>query len=252
MPGTPVDGASNLGLALPTTARGGISTFMRSDGADSEWVLDVKAPDADLKRGTSMTNLNSKRANGNASHFGALAEVGAHTEVEVEEENVWNSGQSSGRQMFGSFKRKRKSRTKTDPEQTHDGGDLDSKSESEDESGSDADSGSDASTDSCTAHRRKTPTTQRNGISKSTKDLESDEEMRQVRRAIEQKHRSMMGGAKTVPRSNNNNISRLPVTGGFDGRPPWPQGSETGKGRKIPRRRDEGSYKKKKRARKTI
>ena len=248
VPGTPVGGVTNSGLLIP--ARGGISTFTRFEGADTEWVLDMKMKIP--KDSQSDLSRKSDRVNGSASRFSALAERnGEHDEVSAEEDDIWNTSQPSGRQTFGTFKRKRKSRVTAYHQAQEDDEDLSSASASGDTSDSDADCNSDPSSNSYTARHRRTPTSQRNGHSMARKEVDSDEEMRQARRAIEQKHRSMMGGAGAMPR--NNSTSTLPITGGSDNRQfRGNRSSEKEKGGKKRKRRDEGSYKKKKKARKTI
>ncbi|KAL2423927.1 hypothetical protein ABEF95_010012 [Exophiala dermatitidis] len=216
-PGTPHSPAdvqtTNLGVA-----RGGVSTFNRGDGADTEWVLDLNMtfPPA------TKDSVSRPSANGhmNAGDHSRNLTWDAEASEESEDEDIW-SNQPSGRQTYGSFKHKRKS--KTTQSNLEDNGDLSPGSEA-----SDADSDSDDLDHNGSHHR----TPSRRGKKKASKAADSDEEMRQVRRAMEQKHRNMQG------------------TGGPPGRGGGGGGGTPSGGGK--RRREDGNYKSRKKSRKTI
>ena len=216
VPGTPTVDSVN-GLATPTTARGGISTFIRA-GAETEWVLELQVPSSQDKINSAKRNnqnVKTDGVNGTASRFNALAHRDEELEdISDQEDDVWDTTQPSGRQTFGSFK-KQKSRISTQIDHTQNDNEQDLSSAS----------GSSESSDS-----------------HSEDDPNSDEEMRNVRRAIEQKHRSMQGFGPPV-RTGQSAFSRNGQAGG---------GSPFDKGQRGQKRkgREEGSYKQKKKARK--
>ncbi|KAI1621785.1 hypothetical protein EDD37DRAFT_495573 [Exophiala viscosa] len=219
-PGTPYTPAasSQTSDAQTTTfglSRGGISTFNRGECADTEWVLDLKmrAPKAKPE----------PRPNGtNGSRFDALEDDDDQEDEDDDDEDIW-SHQHSGRQAYGSFKGKRKSRLQQNQNADDEGED----------SASDASEDEEQNTSS-----RHTPSRKRQ--KNSSKDADSDEEMRQVRRAMEAKHGRM---AATTPKSGGGGGGgRLPITGGHPG----------GGGGGHKRSREDGNYKMKKKARKTI
>jgi hypothetical protein len=158
---------------------------------------------------------------GNAT--GAREEAGSDRDAS-DEEDIW-ANQGAGRQTYGSFKSKRKSRPVPNDH------DVDLASEESGETDAD---GSDDSEPH--ARSRQTP-----GKKNKSGDVDSDEEMRQVRKAIEAKHRSMMG---TTPRGGGSPREErgLPLTGN--------RGGFGGGQRK--RGREEGGYKSRKKARQTI
>ncbi|KAJ9602195.1 hypothetical protein H2200_013315 [Cladophialophora chaetospira] len=224
VPGTPTNESVN-GLTAPGTARGGVSTFTRA-GADTEWVVDVRLPPLqDKTNSTQKNNHNAKtnEVNGSTSRFSALAQRDEETsDHSSEESDIWNPAQPSGRQTFGSFK-KRKSRIVPSKDQTHDDNDQDLSSASGSDDGSDSGEASD-----------------------SENALNSDEEMRNVRRAIERKHRSMQG----LGPPGRTGQSAFSKNGPARGAGPLDRGQ---RGQK--RGREDGSYKQKKKAknaRKTI
>ncbi|KAJ9629180.1 hypothetical protein H2204_008969 [Knufia peltigerae] len=214
-PGTPqAPTTSEPQISTFGQSRGGTSTFDRGEGADTEWVLDLKMsfPDANQKNGDSV----------NGTRFGRLPQDN-DGDADSDEEDIW-SNRPSGRQTYGSFKTKRKSRPQA--KRDVDGGEESPSEEEED--GEEHDHS-----------KHRTPTRNRKRRS-SSNGADSDEEMRQVRRAIETKHRNMSGQGQT-PRASPAGTgwnSRLPITGGGV------------HGQK--RRRDDGNYKAHKKARKTI
>lgn len=216
-PGTP-SAANETHTPGLTAPRGGISTFSRGDEADTEWVLDLKLPFPDGSK-PAQNGQKELRANEvNGSRFSSIHGLQDQdsSEDDVEEEDIW-ANQPSGRQIYGLFKQKRK--TKAAQTKQQENGDLSSGSDD-----SDADSGSD-NPDHAKSHHA-TPSRKRQN--KRSKEVDSDEEMRQVRRAIEQKHRSMLG---------TGNMAH----GG---------GRAAGRGQK--RGREDGNYKSWKKSRKTI
>ncbi|KIW68569.1 hypothetical protein PV04_04507 [Phialophora macrospora] len=222
VPGTPMNEIPN-GLATPIMVRGGVSTF-RHEQAETEWVLDVKVRLPQQKR-----SGYASKGNGNGSAdpngFSALVDRDEEGGDNSSEEDIWTTTQPSGRQTFGSF-RKGKSRNTTQADQSReDDEDLSSASDADEHFDSDEDSRSESSSNSCTARHRKTPTSHGKSRVNPTKDLNSDDEMRQVRQAIEQKHRNMRGTAGDHPKAKHGN-----KRGG----------------------REQGSYKTRKKARKTI
>lgn len=233
---TPATMAQNSGLVLP--ARGGRSTFDRFEGADTEWVLDIKpVPPVDSKDKSTPSKKTRSQINVNgvdgSSRFSALAEQ-RHDESD-EDEDIWDTkAQPSGRQTFGSFKKKNKTRHSDATTGQHAGQDDD---EEEENSASDSESGEVSDSDSSSSNPRyrktQTPTSTRKSQrpSKDPQDVDSDEEMRRVRAAIEQKHRNMSGvGAGGG--------------GGYNHKSFKPGQKRKG--------RDDGRYKSQKKARKTI
>jgi len=173
------------------------------------------------------SNGHSKPSNPGYSHV----DGGAHPDADQDEEDIWATGQPPGRQTYGTFKQKRRSRKQQPPAaNAADGEEPSSQSQSGE---SDADSGPDSDSEEAanTAGRhdggrsRSGGQTPQTPVRKQAKDVDSDEEMRQVRRAIEAKHRSMMGMAPNG-------------------------GGRSGGGQK--RSRESGTYKTRKKARKTI
>lgn len=224
-PGTPqTPTTSEAQTSTFGQSRGGISTFDRGEGADTEWVLDLKTS---FPSTTNQTTQSSQR-NGssvNGTRFSQLSQD-AHGDADSEEdEDIWNN-RPSGRQTYGSFKTKRRSRPQADKDV---GDSEDSPSDESDEEHEEKQEHS----------KHRTPS--RNQNKKSSKGgADSDEEMKQVRRAMEAKHRNMSGQA---PRGSPGGggggwNSRLPITG------------TPGHGQK--RRREDGNYKAHKKARKTI
>ncbi|ETI24565.1 hypothetical protein G647_03934 [Cladophialophora carrionii CBS 160.54] len=223
IPGTPMNELPN-GLASPTMARGGVSTFRREE-ADTEWVLDVKVQVPQYK-GSDSARKTNRDGNTALNRFNALGDQHEEGEASSSEDDIWTAAQPSGRQTFGTF-RKRKSRIATPSDRIQADGDedLSSASDADDHSESDDESGSDRSSDSHTARGHQTPTSHGKRRSHQPKDVNSDEEMRQVRQAIEQKHRNMRGTAMDHPKAKQGNKRKG---------------------------REQGSYKKRKKARKTI
>jgi len=219
MPGTPYTPVEERS---PSTtfglSRGGSSTFDRGAGADTEWVLDLKTAFENSSKTRARLQANGKTSKG--SRFNGLAEESGEG-TDPEEEDIWNN-QPSGRQTYGSFKQKRKSRPQ--PNNTANDESKDSPSDQSESDGPDLSN-----------HR--TPSGKRK--KNHSKDADSDEEMRQVRKAIEAKHRNMMS---TAPRTN-------PAGGG---KSPYQSftGNQGGLGQK--RRREDGDYKSRKKSRKTI
>lgn len=242
--GTPVSGglaaptamAQNTGLVLP--ARGGLSTFDRFEGADTEWVLDLKPvlPVESKNKSTcsqkTRSQVNSNGVNG-SSRFSVLAEQ--RQDESEEDEDIWSTkAQPSGRQTFGSFKKKKKTRhsdaTASQYASLDDGEDEEGSPASDSESAETT--GSDSSSSNTRYRKTRTPTsTRKSQRPKNPQDVDSDEEMRRVRAAIEQKHRNMAGSGP----------------GGSAG-----HHLKTLKNRQKRKGRDDGSYKSHKRARKTI
>ncbi|EXJ76678.1 uncharacterized protein A1O5_01186 [Cladophialophora psammophila CBS 110553] len=217
-PGTPSNGFAYSGLSTPIASqnaglgiapRDGTSTFTRFEGADTEWVLDLKMkfPGDNRAKPSSENDANTKNQGFNASklRFGVLNGWAEEDEEErAEGEDIWNNNQPSGRQTFGSFDKKRKRRAHTRQDQGLDDNDDQRLSPASD-SDADEDSESDMSDSSnrLTSRQRRCPT-------KSTMEIDSDEEMHRVRIAIEQKHRSMKGVgnlARTVTGSVSANAS---------------------------------------------
>jgi hypothetical protein len=176
-------------------ARGGISTSSRYEGADTEWVLDVSVPIANMKtQTTTHGNGTYQEINGlkaSTSRFGALADWQEDNMDNIsEEDDIWDTTQSSGRQTFGSFKKRR---SRAPPEENENDQDLSSGSDSEEgsESGDDFESGSPSE-----SYRNHKPKRHRDTQSTPAKEnMDSDEEMRQVRRAIQQKHQNLRSGS---------------------------------------------------------
>ncbi|KIV86305.1 hypothetical protein PV11_01923 [Exophiala sideris] len=192
-------------------SRGGISTFNRGEGADTEWVLDLKmrVPKTDSQQ--------QSRTNGTNGRFDALEDDDG--EADEDDEDIW-SHQPPGRQAYGSFKGKRRSRLQQS--QAADDEDPDSPSEASED-------------DEQNTSTRQTPSQKRQ--KNNSKDADSDEEMLQVRRAMEAKHGRMTA---TTPRTGGGG-ARLPISGGHPG---------GGGGHK--RSREDGNYKMRKKSRKTI
>ncbi|KAJ9497642.1 hypothetical protein LTR99_007269 [Exophiala xenobiotica] len=216
-PYTPVEAHSpstTFGLS-----RGGSSTFNRGLGADTEWVLNLETTIENSSKTRARSQANGKSSKG--SRFNGLAEDSGEG-TDPEEEDIWNN-QPSGRQTYGSFKQKRKSRPK--PNNAANDESIDSPSDQSESDGHDL------------SHQR-TPSGKRK--KNHSKGADSDEEMRQVRKAIEAKHRNMMSTGP--PRAN--------LAGG--GNSPYQSfaGNQGGYGQK--RRREDGDYKSRKKLRKTI
>ncbi|KIW79819.1 secondary thiamine-phosphate synthase enzyme [Fonsecaea pedrosoi CBS 271.37] len=202
-PGTPSNGLPYPGLSTPTASqntglgvapRGGTSRFTRFEGADTEWVLDVEVAfpgDNRMKLPSDkIANANDQGSVPSSSCFGVLngrSEEEGSEEGEEEEDDIWNNEYPTGRQTFGSFDRKRKSRASTRHDQGQDEDDQDLSSAST------SDSDSDSEPDIPNSSSRSRPGQSR-GATKPTAEIDSDEEMNRVRMAIEQKHRSMAGG----------------------------------------------------------
>ncbi|KAH0841980.1 hypothetical protein FOPE_06924 [Fonsecaea pedrosoi] len=202
-PGTPSNGLAYPGLSTTTASqntglgvapRGGTSRFARFEGADTEWVLDVKVAfpgDNRMKPlPDKVVNTNDRGSVPSSSRFGVLngrSEEEKSEEGEEEEDDIWNNEHPTGRQTFGSFDRKRKSRASTRHDQGQDEDDQDLSSAST------ADSDSDSEPDIPNSSSRSRPG-QNRSATKPTAEIDSDEEMNRVRMAIEQKHRSMAGG----------------------------------------------------------
>jgi hypothetical protein len=208
-------------------ARGGISTFKHEE-AETEWVLEVKVPLPQYKR-TGHATKSNQNGSADPNGFSALAGRDEEGGASSSEEDIWTTTQPSGRQTFGSFRKGKSRTTSAQLNQTREGDDdedLSSASNAGEHSDSDEESGAESSSDSHTARRHKIPPTS-HGKSRAnpTKDINSDEEMRQVRQAIEKKHRNMRGTAIDHPKAK--------------------QGMKR-KGR------EQGSYKTRKKARKTI
>ncbi|EXJ91898.1 hypothetical protein A1O3_00448 [Capronia epimyces CBS 606.96] len=218
--GTPTLTAETQSTSL-TLPREGISTFSRGDGADTEWVLDLKIPFSNGPSSSSHSLAKPQASGVNGSRFSSLHEEEQNpnddSEDGPEDEDIWTN-QPVGRQTYGSFKQKRKTGT-VQKKNEDDNGDLSSGSENPD-----AESDSDGS-DHHATHRR---TPSRLNKKKFSNDADSDEEMRLVRRAIEQKHRTMLGTATAAHGG-----------GGIGGR-----GQKRG--------REDGNYKSRKKLRQTI
>lgn len=242
-PGTPASGAggatpvaavatpSAVGTAAQASsfgaARGGTSIFNRGEGDDTEWVLEtkVKIPANNVKtprsngRGGAAGSNPVVETKGSRFQFGEEEDPAddddEDDEDDPEEDDIWNN-QPRGRQTYGSFKQKRKSKDAARDSNSASDSDDDDDDDDDDEDDSELDDNARRRGPGGKGHK---PSSSRGG---KTKDIDSDEEMRQVRRAIEQKHRNMMGTG----------------TPGGGGGPK--------------RRREEGNYKAKKKARKTI
>lgn len=241
-PGTPYAADPKYMQQTPTTLpeilrRGGTSTFTRGDGADTEWVLDLKMTPRQSKP-VNGTNGNTNRPSG----IPGLGEVESDQDEDEDEEDIWHN-QPAGRQTYGSFKRKGQAGGK--PKKTKDNNadeddqDLSSASNSLSDSsdgGSDSDD-NDPSTSSDEDNDKNTYARQRRlqqkqkkkqidgstGSRKSKKGTtttvaeDSDEEMRRVRLAMEQKHDRMAGiggggggggGLHGTPRGGGGTIGR--------------------------------------------
>lgn len=222
-PGTPYAADTKYTQQTPTTLpeilrRGGTSTFTRGDGADTEWVLDLK-----------MTPRQSKPVNGTNGNTNGPSGIPGLGEVESDkdedddddddDEDIWHN-QPAGRQTYGSFKRKGqaggKPKKAKDNDADEDDEDLSSASNSLSDS-SDGDSDSDKDNDPSTSSdedndkntyarqrrlqqklKRKQSEGSTGGGRKGKKGTttaaeDSDEEMRRVRLAMEQKHDRMAG-----------------------------------------------------------
>ncbi|KIW12100.1 hypothetical protein PV08_09374 [Exophiala spinifera] len=220
-PGTPQTPTTEPQISTFGQSRGGISTFDRGEGADTEWVLDLKMTFPNPSQTAHGSRKDGDRVNG--TRFNQLSQI-TDGDSDSEEDDIWNNG-PPGRQTYGSFKTKRGSRSQAARDV---GNGADSPSdESDGEEGEEHDHSN---------HR--TPT--RNRKKAESKGDDSDEEMKQVRRAIEAKHRNMSGQGQ-VHRGS-------PGGGGWNSRSPV--AGNPGQGPK--RRREEGNYKAHKKARKTI
>ena len=169
-PGTPNTESNFIPQFAPLAQilrRVGTSTFDRGEGADTEWVLDLKLkiPGEVKAQSRNDSTKGSIKANGISGIPGLGNTEPDESEAEEEEageEDIWQH-QPSGRQTYGSFRQKSKHVT-TPQDQTG----ADNEADLSSGSGSDPDSDS---------------------------NVDSDEEMRQVRKAMEQKHDRMGAGA---------------------------------------------------------
>lgn len=240
--GTPSEEVRSTNLNL---SRGGISSFNRGPGADTEWVLDLsmKFP-GDARVVSKLTDHITGQISGiGGSRYRFDDHKGPDDEgvaEEDEEEDIWNN-QPSGRYTYGSFKQKGK--RKTTPK-VQDGKDQDftsmrgdSESDSDSANDSDGDADSSASADTKALRLKMASRGRMRSTTHQSKDPDSDEEMRQVRRAIEQKHRNMMGTGTRDGASGS---------GGRGGR------NAISTGPKRRRALDDGGHKAKKKARKTL
>ena len=209
--------------ALPDILRrGGRSTFTRGEGADTEWVLDVKLPEVAPLQNTYLRSVRTRShgaKGGNISGIPGLGEVDDNDDTsedeDADEEDIWHD-QPSGRQTYGSFKRKSAADRKRDEAGTdhdHDedlssGSDSSGPDSDSDECGSDSDSGSGSmsisgsddedapratKTKQKTEHSRDKKQHRASAAAAAASAENSDEEMRRVRREIEQKHDRMAG-----------------------------------------------------------
>ncbi|KIX09749.1 uncharacterized protein Z518_00830 [Rhinocladiella mackenziei CBS 650.93] len=221
---TPAVDAQSTGLTL---ARGGTSTFTREEGADTEWILDLQMTFPSCigaqTDGHSQSQVNGINESTPRSRVGEN-NAGDKDEAGQDEEDIWTN-QPRGRQMYGSFK-KRKSRTSTGTNNRQQ--DQDDLSSGPGDPDSDSESDSDTSNSPDSDVGRKTPSQKRK--QNSSRDVDSDEEMRKVRREIERKHRNMAGLGPKGPSGGGGG-------GGAQGRK---------------RRREDGNYKNQKKSRKTI
>jgi hypothetical protein len=255
--------------------RGGTNTFTRGEGADTEWVLDLMLPAAAPRRPQpSKIRSNHGTNGGEVSVIPGLGEVDDddddsdttsedEEDQEREEEDIWHN-QPAGRQTYGSFKRKGKTSGKQKNANAEAGDDEEDDEELSSASNSDSESDRDSDSDNASlssddedddkntyARQRRRKQKQHGSDSfkptKNKKDAaeNSDEEMRKVRRAMEQKHDRMAGtgGGKHA-------AGRGMMRGGGRG------GGSSGVGRKHQRGADDHhSYKDKARSmkpRKTI
>ncbi|KIW90671.1 uncharacterized protein Z519_08454 [Cladophialophora bantiana CBS 173.52] len=235
-PGTPSNAFAYSGLSTPIAShsagsgiapRDGTSTFTRFEGADTEWVLDLKMkfPGDNRVKPPADNDANAKNQGFNASkaRFGVLNGWAEEEEEErAEGEDIWNNDQPSGRQTFGSFDRKRKRKAHTRQDQG-----LDDNDEQDLSPASDSDADDDSESDMSDSSKRSI-SRQRRYPTKSTTEIDSDEEMHRVRMAIEQKHRSMKGVgnlARTV--SGYGSANAFPSGSGLA-----PNGEKGGKKRK--------------------
>jgi hypothetical protein len=118
VPGTPAFEATPSQLT-PTTSRGGVSTFIRDENADTEWVLNLILPQSQT------TARNNTKVDGIGSRYDALAQT-EHDSHDSDEENIWKSTEG-GRQTFGAFKKRHSTR----PAMTDADADLSSASDAE-------------------------------------------------------------------------------------------------------------------------
>ncbi|OAP61548.1 hypothetical protein AYL99_03751 [Fonsecaea erecta] len=211
-PGTPSIAPQDTSLGI--APRGGTSSSTRFEGADTEWVLDLKMKSPGDGEVTSPSHKNAHaNRGGSKSRFGLLYNRRSEEdeeaedeegEEEEEEEDIWNNNRPSGRQTFGSFDRKKRTLRPSTGQQDqprYTGDDQDLSSASDSDSGSDPDSDSEADLSVPTSSNRPTPRRRqqqqqqgrRASPTKPAADIDSDEEMNRVRMAIEQKHRSMAG-----------------------------------------------------------
>ena len=231
-PGTPRTETPN-GQRTPSLLRGGSSTFIRVEGTDTDWVLDV--PVQISNPSPAQTSSTIPHTNGNhssTSRFGVLANREENREDAFsEEDNIWAPNLPRGRQTFGSFKRKsRTTTTSQQPINNDNDADLTPNSDSEAVS-------SDSEEDPDSRLRRKPEQTgPRNSSNPNKGQVDSDEEMRQVRHAMGKK-------------LNNMQFKYGQGGGGGGGRRDHDRGQ---RGTKRRGGRDEGNYKMKKKARKTI
>ncbi|KIV93020.1 hypothetical protein PV10_04265 [Exophiala mesophila] len=211
------DPASPIGTPSEGFGRLGTSTFVRPPGAETEWVLDLNdkflqpAGPAALVANKHVTNGQGKSSN---NSIPGLGDVSSGAESEGTDEDMWRN-QPPGRQTFGVYKKKQRTRTSTSNQPTDDDSNGDSDEGSD--SGSDSENGSqDSDSDSADSSPRsksRSNSKKSTGNQKtSTRDVDSDEEMRRVRREMEQKH-SRMAGTST-PKSTKS--------------PYGPRGSNTG------------------------
>lgn len=253
----------------------GTNTFTRGEGADTEWVLDLKLPAVAPRRPQPRSIRSNHGTNGGeVSVIPGLGEVDDDDNdntsedeegQEQEEEDIWQN-QPAGRQTYGSFKRKGKTSGKQKNANAEAGDDEEDDEElsSASNSASESDHGSDSDSDDLSPswgdedgnknlygrqhhHKQKQHGTGSSKPTRNKKDAadDSDEEMRKVRRAMEQKHDRIAGTG------GGKNAGGRGMMGG-SGR----GGGSIGVGRKRQRKADDHhSYKDKtrsKKARKTI
>lgn len=212
-PGTPLSGTNNAATGGGRdsnfgASRGGVSNFIPGEGADTEWVLNLKMTFPGVGKTTSNGHAHPRSNTPNETPSRANASRLDNRDQDQDDEDIW-ANQPSGRQTFGSFRRKQRSKTQQNP--TSDDEDLSSGSE-------ESDSGSGSGSDFPNGPRpdrpsQRTPSQRRSA--KAGKDVDSDEEMRQVRRAMEAKHRSMMGTGPTTQGVGGGGQKRSRESGGY-------------------------------------
>lgn len=202
--------ASPIGTPSESLSRLGTSSFVRPPGAETEWVLDLNTKflqpagvAAHANPGGNKHSINGQDKTRSTSTPG-LANVSSGSESEETDEDMWHN-QPPGRQTFGVYQKKQRTR----PSRSNQPSDEESNGASDSPSDSDSDNGSsnaesDSAESSTDLHDDRSKS--RSNANKSARtpktpaqDIDSDEEMRRVRREMEQKHNRMTGAS--TPRS---------------------------------------------------